>query len=111
MENVEFDDEGVKILTKEEWDEHLKGKNWIDFTIVNQIIDRYYIEERTGAEAIIAIWQDLKNGYLDRICQEMQIPDPLGFIHAVNTLSKHYVLDGVLNKKQSAEKWRATNRL
>ena len=111
MENVEFDDEGVKILTKEEWDEHLKGKNWIDFTIVNQISDRYYIEERTGAEAIIAIWQDLKNGYLDRICQEMQIPDPLGFIHAVNTLSKHYVLDGVLNKKQSAEKWRATNRL
>lgn len=111
MENVEFDDKGVKILTKEEWDEHLKGKNWIDFTIVNQISDRYYIEERTGAEAIIAIWQDLKNGYLDRICQEMQIPDPLGFIHAVNTLSKHYVLDGVLNKKQSAEKWRATNRL
>lgn len=111
MDHVEFDNDGVKILTKEEWDEHLKGKNWIDFTIVNEISDRYYIGDRTGADAIIAIWIDLKNNKLDDICKEMQIPDKMGFIHAVNTLSKHYVLDGVLNKKQSSEKWRASNRL
>jgi len=111
MENVEFDENGVKILTKEEWDHHLKGQNWIDFTIVNEISDRYYIGDRTGVEAIIAIWLDIKDGKLAEICQEMQIPDHMGYIHAVNTLSKHYVIDDRLGIPQSEEKWRASKRV
>lgn len=108
LTNPDFDNNGEKVLTKEEWDNFMRGRQWADFTVVNQISDKYYIDDRTGAEAIRCFWKDLEDGKLQEICLELNIPNHMGLIHGVNTMSKHYVLDGILDRKQGPEKWRAT---
>ena len=108
LTNPEFNSNGEKILTREEWNEHMRGRQWADFTVVNQISDKYYTEGRTGAEAIICFWKDIGDGKINDICSEFNIPNPMGLIHGVNTMSKHYVLDGILNVVQGKEKWRAS---
>lgn len=110
MIDDEFNEDGIKFVTREEWAQHLRGRDWMDFTVVNQISDAYYIGDRTGSEAMVAIWKDISDGKLPAMCEGLGIPTPDGFIHALNVLGKHYVIDNLLEKPQGPEKWKATKR-
>ena len=70
---------------------------WADVTIPRAIEDKYYCNGRTGAQAIIAFYQDVHDGKLIELCDEFGIPDHVGIIHSVSTLAKHFYLVGKMN--------------
>lgn len=70
---------------------------WADVTIPRLIEERYYVNGRTGAQAIMAFYQDVHDGKLIELCEEFGIPDHIGIIHSVSTLAKHFYIVGKMN--------------
>lgn len=76
---------------------------WSDKTMLNLIADKYHHIGMTGAEAIVAVWTDIANGKLPEITKELGIPEELGVIHAINTLSKELGQIGMLHTPKTDE--------
>jgi hypothetical protein len=73
------------------------SEQWSDKTLLNLIADRYHHMGMTGAEAIVAVWAEIVDGKLPQIREELGIPEELGVIHAINTLSKELGMIGMLH--------------
>lgn len=69
-------------------------KGWSDVTIPRLLEDKYYLSGRTGADAMVAFWQDVSRGLVPNICNELEIPEQLGLIHSISTLAKHFMSTG-----------------
>ena len=59
-----------------------------DDELIQLISDKYHISGKSGAQAMIDAWTEIRDGKLIDICMELNIPEPLGFIHGLNTFSK-----------------------
>lgn len=70
---------------------------WADVTIPRALEEKYYTTGRTGAQAIMAFYDDVHNGKLVELCEEFGIPDHVGIIHSISTLAKHFFLVGKMN--------------
>jgi len=70
---------------------------WSDVTIPRLLEEKYYRDGRTGAQAIMAFYQDVHDGKLLELCEEFGIPDHVGIIHSMSTLAKHFFLVGKMN--------------
>jgi hypothetical protein len=72
-------------------------KTWnYDDELVQLISDKYHISGKSGAQAMIDAWTDIRDGKLIDICVELNIPEPLGLIHGLNTFSKKLMENGRL---------------
>ena len=77
-----------------------KDKIW-EHNMLDLVADKYYINNRTGAETMIFIWQEIQAGKLRDICKELLFPEHLGFIHAINTFGKHLTANNSLHLPRS----------
>ena len=74
--------------------------NWADNILPGQIENKYYTVGRTGAEAMMAFWEDISNGNMANLLNEFNVPNPLGLIHSSSTLAKHlFVSEKMFTKK------------
>lgn len=74
--------------------------SWADQVIPQALENKYYTSGRTGAEAMIAFWQDVADGKYMDICNEFQIPNHLGLVHSASTWAKELIISGrILIKK------------
>jgi hypothetical protein len=64
-------------------------KTWnYDDELIQLISEKYHISGKSGAQAMIDAWTDIRDGKLIEVCVELNIPEPLGYIHGLNTFSK-----------------------
>lgn len=82
---------------------YLNNREWLDKTMLNAVANKYHHVGMTGAEAIAAVWTDIVNGKLPELTVELGIPEELGVIHAINTLSKELAIAGMIHKVKTAE--------
>jgi len=68
--------------------------SWADQVIPQALEKKYYISGRTGAEAMIAFWQDVSEGKYMALCDEFQIPNHLGLVHSASTWAKELIVSG-----------------
>lgn len=68
------------------------------------IANKFYVNGRTGAETMVEIWQQIKDGKLRNICAELGFPEHLGFIHAINRFGKNITANKSLDKQRSSIK-------
>lgn len=68
------------------------------------IADRFYVDGRTGAEAMIEIWQQINDGKLRNICAELGFPEHLGFIHGINRFGKNLTANKHLHKQRPEDR-------
>lgn len=74
--------------------------SWADHVIPQALEKKYYTSGRTGAEAMIAFWQDVAEGKYMDICSEFKIPNHLGLVHSASTWAKELIISGkILIKK------------
>lgn len=66
------------------------------------VANKFYVDNRTGAEAMVEIWQQIKDGKLRNICAELGFPEHLGFIHAINRFGKNITANRSLDKPRSS---------
>jgi hypothetical protein len=72
-------------------------KTWnYDDELIQLISDRYHIKGKSGAQAMIDAWTEIRDGKLIEICLDLNIPEPLGLIHGLNTFSKKLMEAGRL---------------
>lgn len=75
--------------------------NWADNILPGQIEERYYTVGRTGAEAMMAFWEDIANGKMADLLNDFNVPNPLGLMHSSSTLAKHlFVSEKMFTQKQ-----------
>jgi hypothetical protein len=77
-----------------------KEDSWADQTIPRIIEDMYYVSGKTGADALIDFWTDVKNGKYMEICRKLEIPNHFGLVHSVSTLAKHFIASGKIDLKK-----------
>ena len=75
-------------------------KIW-EHDMLDLVANKFYINNRTGAEAMVSIWQEIQAGNLRDICKELGFPEHLGFIHAINTFGKHLTANNSLHQYRS----------
>ena len=64
-------------------------KTWnYDDELIQLISEKYHVSGKSGAQAMIDAWTEIRDGKLVDICIELNIPEPLGLIHGLNTFSK-----------------------
>jgi hypothetical protein len=72
-------------------------KTWnYDDELIQLISEKYHVSGKSGAQAMIDAWTDIRDGKLIDICVELNIPEPLGLIHGLNTFSKKLMEAGRL---------------
>jgi len=76
---------------------------WLDKTMLNAVASKYHKIGMTGAQAIVAVWTDIANGMLPELTAELGIPEELGVIHAINTLSKELAIAGMIHKIKTTD--------
>jgi hypothetical protein len=74
-----------------------KDEHWED-EMLNIIANKFYVDGRTGAETMVYIWEQIRDGKLREICMELGFPEQLGFIHGINTFSKNLRINNSLDK-------------
>ena len=79
-----------------------KVSSW-ETEMMDNIASTYYIDGRTGAETMAYIWEQIKSGKLREMTIQSRCPEQLGFIHAINTFSKHLTVNEYLDKPKPAE--------
>ena len=77
-----------------------KDKIW-EHDMLDLVANKFYINNRTGAEVMVSIWQEIQAGNLRDICKELGFPEHLGFIHAINTFGKHLTANNSLHQYRS----------
>jgi hypothetical protein len=78
-------------------------REWLDKTMLNAVASKYHHIGMTGAQAIVAVWSDIANGKLPELTKELGIPEELGVIHAINTLSKELAIAGMIHTPKTAD--------
>lgn len=64
-------------------------KTWnYDDELIQLISEKYHRSGISGAQAMVDAWTDIRDGKLLDVCVELNIPEPLGYIHGLNTFSK-----------------------
>lgn len=76
-----------------------------DMSVMESIAKHFYCGNRTGAEAIAELWKQIAEGKIYEICTRLALPEPLGLLHAANTLSKNLFINGYLDKKFEKDCW------
>lgn len=72
-------------------------KTWnYDDELIQLISEKYHVSGKSGAQAMIDAWTEIRDGKLVDICIELNIPEPLGLIHGLNTFSKKLMEAGRL---------------
>lgn len=72
-------------------------KTWNnDDDLIQLISEKYYVKGKSGAQAMIDAWTDIRDGKLIDVCVELNIPEPLGLVHGLNTFSKKLMEAGRL---------------
>lgn len=84
-------------------DEQKERIEWLDKTMLNAVASKYHKIGMTGAEAIVAVWTDIANGKLPEITAQLGIPEELGVIHAINTLSKELAIAGMIHSVKTED--------
>lgn len=75
----------------------LKVSSW-ETEMMDNIASTYYVDGRTGAETMAYIWGQIRDGKLREMTIQSRCPEQLGFIHAINTFSKHLTVNEYLEK-------------
>jgi len=74
---------------------------------VDIIANNYYTEKNTGAQAVIAAWQEINQKTLNTVAKKLGFPEPLGVIHALNTFGKNLAINDALYKmRDNTTPWR-----
>lgn len=74
---------------------------------IDIIANNYYDENTTGAQAVLNAWKEIEQKTLETVAKKMGFPDPLGVVHAINTLSKNLARNGALQKiRDDSTPWR-----
>ena len=68
------------------------------------IADKFYVNDRTGAEAMMEIWKQINDGELRKICAELGFPEHLGFIHGINRFCKNLTANKHLHKTRPEDR-------
>lgn len=76
-------------------------RSWEDLSLLNKLDDKYRTIGRTGAEAVAAVWQDIADGKIRSIQEEFNVKQELGLVHAINTWSKHLMIENRIHKKRT----------
>lgn len=72
-------------------------KTWNnDDDLIQLISEKYHVSGKSGAQAMIDAWTDIRDGKLIDVCVELNIPEPLGLVHGLNTFSKKLMEAGRL---------------
>lgn len=74
-----------------------KKMDW-EHDMLDLIANKYYVDGRTGAQAMIAVWTDINNGKLKDVAKELGFPEQLGMIHAINTFGKNITINHSLDR-------------
>ena len=67
-----------------------------DDDLIQLISEKYHVSGKSGAQAMIDAWTDIRDGKLIDVCVELNIPEPLGLVHGLNTFSKKLMEAGRL---------------
>lgn len=84
------------------YQDKLTAKNlaW-EQAMLDLIADKFYIDGRTGAEAMVEVWQQIRDGKIRNICAELGFPEHLGLLHAINRFGKNITANRALDKVRS----------
>jgi hypothetical protein len=75
-------------------------REWNDLSLLNKLDDKYRTIGKTGAEAVATAWCDIADGKIKLIQEEFDVARELGLVHAINTWSKHLMIENKIHTRR-----------